>query len=84
VAMGFEALWLDTYGVLNGPATSLAFRTTTGSEPLLDGTRRYHVFDLRPRREQLEAELSDGEWEALRQRVLRGYDLPTPEGAPGA
>ena len=84
VAMGYGVLWLDTYGVLDGPATSAAFLEATGSEPLVDGTRRYHVFDLRPLRELLEGELTDGEWEALRRRVLRGYDLETPEGAPGA
>lgn len=80
VGMGFDGLWLDTYGYRQGPthpgldpAEIDAIEQAVGVEPLVSADERFRFYDLRPFRESLG--LTDAQLRDEAERVL-GIDPP--------
>jgi len=75
LGLGFQGLWVDTYGYRAGPtdpgldpAELDAIRQAVGVEPLVSPDGRFLFFDLRPYRESLP--LTDDELRAEAERML--------------
>ena len=75
LGLGFEGLWVDTYGYTDDGAEIAQIREAVGVEPLVSDDGRFLFFDLRPYRERLG--MTDEQLRAETRRLLH-VDPPDP------
>ena len=75
LGLGFEGLWVDTYGYTDDGAEIAQIREAVGVEPLVSEDGRFLFFDLRPYRERLG--MTDEQLRAETRRLLH-VDPPDP------
>ena len=68
LGLGFEGLWVDTWGYTDGGAEVRSIESAVGVAPLVSPDHRFLFFDLRPYRRSLKR--SDAELAADAQRLL--------------
>lgn len=77
---GFDALWIDRYGYADAGAEMDVAALAVAGAPIVSSEGRFAVYDLRPLRAELEADLGTDETQRRAAALLLPVDLLYGEG----